>query len=426
MSEVERSAASSLVRLGIVLAAIVAAFLALGLSDLLVFLVALLLFVIVHELGHYAVAKWSHMKVTEYFIGFGPKLWSVRRGETEYGIKPFLLGAYVKIPGMTNLEQVDPADEPRTYRRQPFHRRIAVAVAGIVMHFVMALVLALVLVFAFGVPSSSRVDVVGFVHWHGHARNAAQTGGIRVGDAVLSVAGRAVTTPAALASEIQASRGKPVAVVVTRHGRHETLSVAPRLGHTTPTAHEVLGGGPKSEWLVGVVTAPTVVFARQGPLRGASWAARELADVTRLTVVGIGRVFSPGGLHTLYTQVTSPRTAKSAARGPTASNRIVSIVGFSRVATEAERAGPYYFISILIALNVALGLLNLLPMLPLDGGHVVIALYERVRTRRGRPYYQADVAKLLPVVYAFIGALVLVIGSAVFLDIAHPIANPFG
>ncbi len=104
----------------------------------------------------------------------------------------------------------------------------------------------------------------------------------------------------------------------------------------------------------------------------------------------------------------------------------MSVVGIGRVATQAERQGVYYFLSILIALNIVLGLMNMLPMLPLDGGHVAIAIYERVRTRRGRPYYQADASKLLPVAYAFMAVLVVIIGAAVFLDIAHPIANPFG
>jgi membrane-associated protease RseP (regulator of RpoE activity) len=96
-----------------------------------------------------------------------------------------------------------------------------------------------------------------------------------------------------------------------------------------------------------------------------------------------------------------------------------------RTATQAEQSGILYLIDILIALNIALGLLNMLPMLPLDGGHVAIALYERVRTRRGRPYYRADVKKLLPVVYAFSAALVVVVVVAFYLDIAHPVANPF-
>ena len=85
--------------------------------------------IMLHELGHFTAAKLGGMKVTEYFLGFGPRLWSVRRGETEYGIKAIPAGGYVKILGMTSAEEVDPADEPRTYRQRPFHNRLIVAVA---------------------------------------------------------------------------------------------------------------------------------------------------------------------------------------------------------------------------------------------------------------------------------------------------------
>ena len=95
------------------------------------------------------------MKVTEYFVGFGPRLWSVRRGETDYGIKAIPAGGYVKIPGMTNLEEIDPADEARTYRQPPFHKRIIVACAGSFMHFVMAFLLAWGALLFFGTPTTS-------------------------------------------------------------------------------------------------------------------------------------------------------------------------------------------------------------------------------------------------------------------------------
>src|SRR5580692_8047456 len=127
------------------LVAVVAAILALSMLthslDLLIVIFAIIAMVMIHELGHFATAKWSHMKVTEYFLGFGPRLWSIRRGETEYGVKALPLGGYVKIIGMSNTEDVDPADEPRTYRQQPFHNRLMVALAGSFMHFVMAFVL---------------------------------------------------------------------------------------------------------------------------------------------------------------------------------------------------------------------------------------------------------------------------------------------
>ncbi len=149
-------------QLALVLAVVVLAAMATHTTDLLVVIVAIAIMVMLHEFGHFATAKWSHMKVTEYFFGFGPRLWSVRKGETEYGIKAIPAGGYVKIVGMSNAEEVDPADEPRTYREQPFHNRLVVAVAGSAMHAVMAFVLIWGLLVFVGVPASNAVAITGF------------------------------------------------------------------------------------------------------------------------------------------------------------------------------------------------------------------------------------------------------------------------
>lgn len=415
------------VRALLVVAAIVAAFLLAGLADLLVFLALIFLFVALHELAHFATAKWSHMKVTEYFIGFGPRLWSFRWGETDYGIKPIPAGAYVKILGMNNLEEVDPADEPRTYRQQPFHRRVIVASAGSAMHFVIAFVLAWIAVVSFGVPSGTIAKVAGFTAWPGRAQTAAQAAGLEPGDRIVAVDGHRITTATQLSADVQASAGKPVRLTVERNGRRLTVTATPQAAHTTAGTGEALGPGKHGteEWLLGVKITRVTVFSGEGPLRAVGTAGVDVGRVTSGTIGGLMHAFSASGLGSMFNQVTNPQVAQHAATHPQSSQRVMSLYGAARLATQAEQHGMLYLIEILIALNIVFGLLNMLPMLPLDGGHVVIALYERIRTRRGGPYYQADAAKLLPVAYAFMGLLIVVVGSAVFLDIAHPIANPF-
>ena len=101
-----------------------------GSLGIFLFVVAILVTVLIHESAHFGFAKWFGIKVQEFFVGFGPRLWSTRRGETEYGVKALPLGGYVRILGMNSLEQVDPADEPRTYRQQSYPKRMSVAVAG--------------------------------------------------------------------------------------------------------------------------------------------------------------------------------------------------------------------------------------------------------------------------------------------------------
>ncbi len=415
-----------LVRVALVLGSIVAVFLVFGLANLLVFVALLVLFVFLHELGHFLTAKWSHMKVAEFFLGFGPRLWSFRWGETEYGVKPIPAGAYVKILGMNNLEVVDPADEPRTYRRQPFHRRVIVASAGSAMHYLIAFALAWIAVVSFGVPSATVPQVTGFTKWAGHAQTAAQAAGLKAGDRVVAIGGHTLTTATQLSVDIQRSGGRPVTLTVQRDGHRSTVVVTPQLAHKVGGG-EVLGPGKHGthEWLIGVEVTRVTVLTGEGPLRALGTAGIDVGRVTSATVGGLVHAFSASGLGSLFDQVTNPQIAQHAAANPQSSQRVMSIVGAARVATQAEQQGMLYLIEILIALNILFALVNMLPMLPLDGGHVVIALYERIRTRKGRPYYQADAAKLLPVAYAFMAVLIIIVGSAVFLDIAHPIANPF-
>ncbi|HUC14226.1 MAG TPA: site-2 protease family protein, partial [Acidimicrobiales bacterium] len=106
---------------------------------------ALIVMIILHELGHFIMAKRAGMKVSEFFVGFGPRIWAIQRGETTYGVKALPLGGYCRIIGMTSAEKVDPADEPRAYRNQPTWRRLSVALAGSFVHFVLALLMLVVL-----------------------------------------------------------------------------------------------------------------------------------------------------------------------------------------------------------------------------------------------------------------------------------------
>ncbi len=421
------STRGALVRLGAVVGLIVAAMLLLHLGALLVIIVSLIVVVALHELGHFVTAKISHMKVTEAFLGFGPRLWSIRRGETDYGIKPLLFGAYVKIPGMTNLEVVDPATEPRTYRQAPFRNRLLVASAGSITHFILAFILAWVAIVSFGVASKSAVVVEGFVQWQGHSQTAAHSAGMKSGDIIERVNGKVVASPTTLAKAIQKSHGATLKLTLTRNHREKIVYVTPVLGHRGATDTEVVGGttATNSSWLVGVESAQETVRTGEGPIRALGTAGNDLGRVVTATGSGLGHVFSLSGLSNLLHQATSAKAATSAANHPATSSRVLSIVGAARVATQAEQAGFLYFLEVLIALNVAFGLLNMVPMLPLDGGHVAIAIYERIRTRRGASPYHADAAKLLPVAYVFMAALVVFVGLALFLDIAHPAANPF-
>ena len=402
-------------------AVLVALALAAGQGDLLLVIVCLVVIVMVHELGHYLAAKHGRMKVTEYFLGFGPRLWSFRRGETEYGIKALPLGGYVKIPGMTNLEEVDPADEARTYREQPFHARLLVAVAGSAMHFLMAFVLLWALLTFIGLPNADQVEIQGLSQV-GNRPGPAQVAGVRTGDIVVSLDGRPVRGNSdALISAIHDHPGRPVTLVVDRDGTTHTLVVTPADGRTTHEQGVTVPRGTAPFGLIGVSFGSPVQPV--GPLRAVASSGAEFVHIAWASMVGVAHVFSPAGVAQRFDQVAS---AKAASQATTDNTRVQSIVGVVQTARDAAQNGIASLLSILIVINVFFGIINLFPMLPLDGGHVAIAVYEKIRTGRRAVRYRADVARLMPVTWAFMLFLFVVISTALLNDIIHPAPNPFG
>lgn len=402
-----------------VAALVVALFVIFGAGDLLVVIACLIVMVMVHELGHLLAAKHGGMKVTEYFLGFGPRLWSIRRGETEYGIKAIPAGGYVKIVGMSSLEEVDPADEARTYRQQPFHNRLIVAVAGSFMHFLTALLLLWGLLVFIGTPRADAVSVVGLAPL-AHGVDPARAAGLRAGDVIVQVDGRPVGSQSALVQVIHTHAGQPVRLTVERGGTRRAVVVTPAAVTVPATSGSAATGATTTEGMIGVQVGQGPL-ATMGLLAGARVAGVDFGRVVSSSMSALGSTFSLHGLTSFFSQLGSAKRAAQAAQNGT---RPESIYGVVRTATQGAQAGPLYLIEVLVSIDVFIGIANLFPMLPLDGGHVLVAVYERLRSRRGRRYV-ADVTKLMPVAYAFVLFLLVFVGSAVFLDITHPVVNPF-
>jgi membrane-associated protease RseP (regulator of RpoE activity) len=383
-----------------------------------IFVLALLISIMLHEAGHFVTAKKFNMKVTQFFVGFGQTLWSRMRGETEYGIKVLPLGGFVKITGMTTLEDVDPADEPRSFRRQPGWQRAIVLVAGSFMHFALAFVLLFGLAVGIGiqntttigqvtrcVPTSLRALEQADPCQGNHAPSPASLAGIQAKDKVISIAGVAVQSWVQLGDVIRRQPpGRSVPVVVERNGSQLTLHVTPA---TVP--------GRQGSYL-GI---DDQIFQRIGPLSAVSYAGSAFGQVLAGSGSAIAKL--PSALPYLF--------AKD--RAKTAAGNVSSVVGAADIAGQAVAAGGgwQYTVStlllIIISLNIFVGAFNLLPLLPLDGGHLAVVLFERARAflarLRGRPDPGlVDIQRLIPV---SVGVFALLVGLGLVL-IAADIFNP--
>jgi len=396
-----------LVRLAYFVAVVLVLAIVTGFSPFLGVIGAVIAIVMLHEFAHFITAKWSGMKVSEYFFGFGPRLWSIKKGETEYDIKAIPAGGYVRILGMSNLEQVDPADEARTYRQKSYPRRLLVAVAGSTMHFIIAFFLLVVVWTAVGFPKPTTTVGSVYGDQKGAQQSPAQQAGFRPGDKVLAVDGRVIHKWDDIRPTIQSHENQPVEFIVQRGNQLLKLTAVP--------AKIVMDG--TEAVAVGITTKE---MAEKVALPAAMWhAGADLGHDTWLTFGALGSVFSPSHV----TDYTSQLAGHGAVSGKDA-QRPVSIIGFTRLAGQAVQHGWLDFLMLLVAINIFIGIFNMVPLLPLDGGHVAIATYERLRSRRGRKYH-ADVSKLLPLTAAVVSVLVLFGAMTMYLDIVRPIANPF-
>jgi membrane-associated protease RseP (regulator of RpoE activity) len=387
-----------------------------GTFPVVAFCLAMAAVVMLHEAAHFAAAKWAGMKATEFFFGFGPRLWSVRKGETEYGIKAIPFGGYVKIIGMSNLERnIAPEDEPRTYRQASYPKRMVVALAGIATHFTMAFLLLVILLSAVGVPNYDKPSLtVGNLSRLDTGPSPALDAGFKLGDRIVSVAGQTVSRWEDVPPIIRRSPGQAIDFVVLRDGTPVNLTA-------TPIALEGEGGATRG--FIGVGPRPTV--ERMNPLAASGRAVTDIWQLGTGSLKALGAFFAPSSLRDYAGQLTNANN-KDTVAGAGGEERFVSVVGVARIAGQAAESGIFNVIYLLVLLNIFIGVFNLVPLLPLDGGHVAIGTYERLRSRlkEGKRYH-ADVGKMMPVAAAVIVILVLIGVTSVYLDIVHPVANPY-
>ncbi|MDX6286845.1 MAG: hypothetical protein QOG53_2330 [Frankiales bacterium] len=388
------------------------------------FIVALLVSVTLHEAGHFFTARHFGMKASRFFVGFGPTLWSFRRGETEYGVKAIPAGGFVKIEGMTPLDEVAPGDESRAFWRFPVGQRSVVLVAGSVMHFIIALLLIYAVTLSVG-KADANAAIVGEISKCVPATadtTCADKGSVpapaasvlRPKDEIVAVNGTPVTKWLDVARGIRASQGKTLRLDIKRDGKPLTVTLDPvtvqRPSLDDPTKTQTVGA-------IGVSAG--VAFRHLGPIAAVGETGNTIGQMLKGTV----RVFTD--------KAKSVKTIYSDKRDP---EGFVGVVGISRVSgdilsapTESLGLRIAGFLFLVAGVNLFVGIFNLLPLLPLDGGHLAIAGFEEGRHRLRRLFgyrgevRRVDLNKLMPITYAFV---VLMIGLTVYIagaDILNPI-----
>ncbi len=366
--------------------------------------VGVVVMIFLHELGHFMTAKWTGMKPTDFFIGFGPTIFAFRRGEVTYGVKAIPAGAFVRIIGMNNLDPVDPADADRAYMNKSYPRRMIVITAGSIMHFLQALVIFVLM---------SSVIGIGFLHpdydssgWVVDEVVAGESGspttgqqlGLEPGDRIVAVDGEPTDQWLALIQAVRSRPDETVEFVIERDGVRftETATIG-----VTETSDDVGRIG------VGADFSAVPEIQRPGVWAG----VEEFGESMWASVTAIPRLLSPS---TIYGLVEGAFGAETAAEQD--AERPVSVVGAVGVAGRTAGTDWTFPIYLLGIINCFVGVINLLPLLPLDGGHAAIATYERIRSVGGKRYH-VDVARLLPITYAVVGVLALIGITTIWLDV---------
>lgn len=384
---------------------------------------ALLVVIMIHEAGHFFVAKYFDFKATKFFLGFGPTIWSTTRGETEYGIKALPLGGFVKIVGMNPYEEIEPGDEDRVYSAKPRWQRALVIVAGSATHFVVAFVILLVVSMTMGFPTGEVTnEISGLTTQLGETATPASELGLEIGDRIVGLNGRDETDWTAISNFIRSHPGEKVTFSIEDEDggvRDETV----RLGSAIfgpegvrEYAAETTGLRPtKGDEEVGgfLGVSPGLEFATTGFFGGAAQAAEFTWLTTKGAFVGIGDTFGMVFGGELWDALTGSGE-RAVDEGP------LGIVGASKLANDSVTEGnPLFLVELIVGFTIFVGLMNLLPLPPLDGGHLAVLAYESIFRR------EVDVRKLIPIAAAVISFFVVLFIAVLYLDLARPIKVPF-
>ncbi len=377
---------------------------------ILAFVFALLFSVMVHEFGHYLTARRYGMRVSEFFLGFGTRIWSKKRGETEFGIKAIPAGGYCRIEGMTPRDEMPEGEADRAFYRASSLRKLIVLGAGSFLHFVLGYILLFILLAGVGV--NQVLPVIDSVA----ANSAAAAAGFQKGDKIIAIDGDRSTDWENQLSKIRNSQGRELVFTISRGGVEQKISAAPRMTNIEDGS---------SRYVLGIINE--FGTKRISPIQSVTTAAELTRRFTTASAKSLVQL--PTKIPALWGQTFGGEKRDE--------NGLVGVVGVARVSGQAAASGELTtserlgtFILIVASLNIFVGLFNLLPILPLDGGHMAVAIADEIRAlfarlrRKPRPA-AIDVQVLTPitaVVFVVLAALTVLLLIA---DIFNPILLNF-
>ena len=386
-----------------------------ALLGILLFVVALMFAIFLHEGGHFVTAKLFGMKVERFFLGFGPTVWSFRRGETEYGVKLLPVGGFCKIAGMSPYESdgnfleedrptsapADPAPPERQFRNKPAWQRAIVLAAGSFTHFLVALVLVYFVLVGVGVGTVTTTIASTVATTTAGAPAPARAAGLQAGDRIVAVDGRQVTTFEELRTALADRAGDRITITYVRDGQQRTTSLVA----AEENGRGFLGFRPSEE------------TRRLGPVAAVPRSGELLWDISVASVKGLGG-FVSGLAHRL--QAEPGQQVAPGGQGGGDGGGPVGIVGITRLAGQAVASNQWaVFLAIVIQLNVIVGIFNLLPLPPMDGGYLAFVGWQALTKR------EVDLRRVVPVAALIVGLLVMLTVGLAWLDVTRPIQDPF-
>lgn len=370
-----------------------------------------------HEFGHYSVARLCGMRVRRFFIGFGPTLFQYTRGHTAYGFKAIPLGGFCDIAGMTAIDEVTEEEKPYAMVDKPWWARVATLLGGVAMNMIIGIVVLYAVAVGSGLPNpkadyTATVAETTCVTPGCTDQGPAGSAGIKPGDRIVAINGEHVSTFMELRAKVVEKPGQTVTLTVERDGTEQPIAVA-----IPAVERPGKDGTPVTVGAIGVTSqAPQDAIKKYGALEAVPASFNFAGMMLSATVQGLVALPAqiPGVIASIF----------GAERSETSP---MSVVGASRVGGEmVERAQWASFLMMLASLNFFLALFNLIPLPPLDGGHIAVVLWEKlrdwVRSLRGlAPAGPFDYTKLMPVTYAMAAALLVLGVVTIVADVVNPI-----